>query len=137
MLCQHLIMVVAHNHTHAIAQGDDGDLILIWDSTMIYFTSESLLALADVIDQVSRDPQASICTSTFQWHPAPDDAALVWMGRTCFYLPSNERSIFCNLISNGAHHLRNISSLAQQSVSPFSPVFCQLTVSQADEITLN
>lgn len=137
MLCQRLLVLVAHGPTRAIAQGDEGDLVLIWDSARIYLTRDSLLCLADVLLRAAAHPESPICTSVFQWHPAPDSAALIWMGRTCFYLPSVDGPIFCDLVRGAANLIRTTAEAALRNQSPFSPAFCQLTVTEADEIARN
>jgi|GEM_PF-3537983 hypothetical protein len=135
MLCQRILIVAAHGPMRAIAQGDDGDLVLLWDSTLLYLTRDSLLCLDDVLTRAKHEE--SVSTDQFQWHPAPDDAALVWMGRTCFYLPSEDKPIFCALVHEAAEQLRSLALRELRSQSPFSPAFCQLTVAEADEVALN
>src|SRR5688500_19023895 len=118
MLCQQLTILAAHGSTRAIAQDDQGELVLIWDSALICLTSDSLLGLADVLAAAAAQPTSSISTSTFQWHPAPDDAALIWMARICFYLPSPDKLIFHDLITSAADIVRAPGEATQRCRAP-------------------
>jgi hypothetical protein len=111
--------------------------VLIWDSALIYLTRDSLLCLAEVLARAAAQPQSPICTPVFQWHPAPDGAALIWMGRTCFYLPHVDGPIFQGLVQDTAELIRATADAAQRCSSPFGPAFCRLTVTEADEIARN
>ncbi len=112
------MILVAHGPTRAIAQGDEGDLVLIWDSALIYLTRDSCCASPMCWCAQAAHPESPICTSVFQWHPAPDSAALIWMGRTCFYLPSVDGPIFCDLVRGAADLMRaTADSRAARSVA--------------------
>ena len=137
MLCRRLLILVARGPTRAIAQGDAGDLVLVWDSTLIHLTRDSLLCLAEMLMRVVEQPESSVRTAVFQWHPAPDGAALIWMGRTCFYLPRVDAPIFHELVRDTAQLIRTTADVLQRCPSPFGPAFCRLTVAEAGEIAQN